>query len=63
MTADPVSLTHVEHAVQLHVVRPGYDHGVRHVVVDQQTEHGGRQLKQVHRMPVIVAAAGLGRVA
>lgn len=58
-----MSLTHVEHAVQLNVVRPGHDRGVRHVVVDQQTEHGGRQLEQVHRVPVVVVAAGLGRVA
>jgi len=56
------ALTDVEHAVQLYVVRPGHDNRGRHLIVDEQTKHGGRYLQQVYRVPEVVVVAVLGRV-
>lgn len=55
-------LTDVKHAVQLYVVRPGHGRRGRQLVVDEQRERGGRYLQQVHRVPVVVAVDGPGRV-
>lgn len=57
-----VLLTDIKHPVQLNIVRSRHGRGRHHLIIDDQTKHGGRYLQQVHRVPIVVTVAVLRRV-